>query len=63
MSRLARPERNEYAEYYARYIDRVPDDPILDALARQLEESLRLLAGVERHHVSALREKYLTSSR
>lgn len=46
MSHLARPERSEYAEYYGRYIDRVPDGPILDTLARQLEESLRLLAGV-----------------
>jgi hypothetical protein len=46
LSRLARPERSEYAEYYGRYIDRVPDGPILDTLARQLEESLRLLAGL-----------------
>jgi hypothetical protein len=43
MTTIARPDRTEYAEYYHRYVDLVPDGPIVDLLASQIEETGRLL--------------------
>ncbi len=43
---LTRPDRSEYAEYYKNYIARVPEGPVLDFLAKQLEDYRQLLAGV-----------------
>lgn len=40
------PERTEAAEYYFKYIDRVPDGDILSYLNRQMEETLALLQGI-----------------
>jgi uncharacterized damage-inducible protein DinB len=41
-----RPEPDEAAPYYFRYIDRVPGDDILSVLEEQLEETLRFLPGI-----------------
>lgn len=43
---LRRPEANEHAPYFARYIDLVPDGDIVDTLMYQLGETLRLLQGI-----------------
>jgi hypothetical protein len=45
-SAVRRPHRSEYAEYYGRYVDLVPDGDIVDVLRDQLEDSLRLLGAV-----------------
>lgn len=41
-----RPASTEYAPWFDRYISLVPDGPIVEALARQLEDTLRLLRGL-----------------
>jgi hypothetical protein len=41
-----RPEPQEAAPYYFRYIDRVQSDDVLGVLAAQLDETPALLAGV-----------------
>lgn len=41
-----RPEPTEYAEWFERYISRVPDGPILDTLAGQLESTQDLFRGL-----------------
>ena len=41
-----RPEPDEAAPYYFRYIDRVSSDNIVDALHVQLEESLAFFSGI-----------------
>lgn len=41
-----RPQPNEAAAYYSKYIDRVGSDDILDVLAKQLEESGAFLCGI-----------------
>ncbi len=41
-----RPQRNEAAEYYFRYIDRINSDDILGVLDTQLGEILRFLRGI-----------------
>ncbi len=43
----SRPEASEYAPYYAGYITRVPDGPILETLATQMRTTQALLAGVD----------------
>jgi hypothetical protein len=40
------PERNEAADYYYKYIDRITSPEIADVLETQLEESLSFLAGI-----------------
>ena len=42
----ARPETNEYAAYYEKYVSLVPDADITVTLARQNEETLALLGTV-----------------
>ena len=42
----ARPETNEYAAYYEKYVSLVPDADITGTLARQNEETLALLRTV-----------------
>ena len=37
-----RPAADEFAPYYARYIEQVPDGDVLDTLERQLEETVAL---------------------
>jgi uncharacterized damage-inducible protein DinB len=43
---IGRPEASECAEYYWRYIDRVPDGDIIDILAGQCKETIELLSGL-----------------
>ncbi|NIN09953.1 MAG: DUF664 domain-containing protein [Gemmatimonadales bacterium] len=43
---VARPASREYAPYYARYVDLVPDGDVLGILERQLDETLELLSGI-----------------
>jgi hypothetical protein len=42
-----RPESNEYAPYYGKYISLVPDGDVLVTLEKQLPETLALLARPE----------------
>src|SRR2546421_11801175 len=42
----ARPEKNEYAPYYDRYVSLVPDGEVVETLERQSEDTLALLRGV-----------------
>ena len=46
VTELGRPVRGEYAEYFERYIDLVPDGDIVETLSRQLGETLALLQDV-----------------
>jgi hypothetical protein len=48
VSALDRPGPGEHAEYYARYVDLVPDNDILETLRDQLGETLALLQQVPR---------------
>jgi uncharacterized damage-inducible protein DinB len=41
-----RPEPNEYASYYERYISRVPDADLIETLERQGAETLALLRAL-----------------
>src|SRR5689334_3593561 len=41
-----RPEPQEAAEYYFRYIDRVQSEDVLGELAAQLDETLAFLGGI-----------------
>lgn len=43
MSALPRPQASEHAEYYSRYIDRVPDGDVLETLQHQLGDTLAML--------------------
>lgn len=52
MSALGRPGPGEHAEYYARYVDLVPDGDILETLRDQLGETLALLQQVPRERES-----------
>ncbi len=44
---LSRPGEADCPAYYARYVERVPDDAILGRLASQLEVTISLLAGLD----------------
>ena len=41
-----RPERSEYAPFYAGYIDGLPDTPVLELLTVQLEETERWISSL-----------------
>ena len=41
-----RPEKNEYASYYDKYVSLVPDADVVETLERQIEDTLALLRGV-----------------
>lgn len=43
---MKRPEPSEYAPYYGRYIERVPEGPIVDVLRTQIRGTLDLLRSV-----------------
>ena len=43
---MPRPQADEYAPYYSRYVDRVPDGDIVAFLRRQREEMRALLASI-----------------
>jgi hypothetical protein len=46
-SARVRPDPAEYDPYYGRYVERVEQEDVLDALEEQLDETLRLLGGLE----------------
>jgi hypothetical protein len=47
MPTVTRPATTEYAPYYGKYVDQIPDDvDILDLLERQLGDTVHLLSGV-----------------
>ncbi len=43
---IDRPDSSEYAPYFAAYIAEVPDGDVVDLLARQNDETARLLGGL-----------------
>jgi len=43
---ISRPNPDEYSEYAARYVNLVGNEPILDILERQKEESHKLFTGL-----------------
>src|SRR5918911_4084038 len=42
----ARPEQNEYAAYYEKYVSLVPEDEVVETLERQGAETLALLRSL-----------------
>lgn len=44
---MNRPNSNEHAAYYSRYIDLVPDGNIIDLMDKQIEEAKNLLLGID----------------
>lgn len=44
---MTRPTSDDYAPYYARYIELVPEDDVLGALESQSAETQRLLASID----------------
>ena len=46
MITAVRPLESEYAEYYRRYVNQVPEGSVVATLRSQMEETSRLLAGV-----------------
>lgn len=44
--RSIRPALEEHAEYFSRYIDRVPDGDIVDILTRQMAETSEFLGAI-----------------
>jgi len=43
---LQRPEQDEYFDYFAQYVGRVPDGALADILNRQMDELSAMVAGV-----------------
>jgi hypothetical protein len=43
---VTRPSPSEYAPYYGKYIELVPDGPIVDVLRSQMSETLKLLRSI-----------------
>lgn len=50
---IARPAPDEYAPYYAAYINKVPSQELLHWLSRQIEEICALLAGISEAKANA----------
>ncbi len=46
ISRMTRPQTSEYAEYYSRYVDLVPDGDVVAILKSQLDETSALLETI-----------------
>lgn len=42
----AKPQANEYAEYYDRYVSLVPEGDVVETLSAQLDETLALLRSI-----------------
>ena len=49
---IGRPAPGEYADYYTGYVERVPEGDVLDVLARDLDDALALLGGVDEERAS-----------
>jgi hypothetical protein len=45
-SRIARPAAEEYAPYFGRYIEQVPEGDVLDTLRRQVDDTVALVGKV-----------------
>jgi DinB superfamily len=58
---MARPEPDEYAPYYGKYVALVPEDKILPAMEATLAETLALLRDVSDHDASVLHPPYTWS--
>ncbi|MGH7682410.1 MAG: DinB family protein [Candidatus Eiseniibacteriota bacterium] len=43
---MKRPSPSEYAPYYGKYIELVPDGPIVDVLRSQMAQTLKLLRSI-----------------
>jgi hypothetical protein len=43
----ARPAATDYATYYAKYVELVPDGDVLDTLQAQIQETIALLGGMD----------------
>jgi hypothetical protein len=43
---VAKPQTNEYAAYYEKYVSLVPEGNIIDLLEQQLDKTLALLGGL-----------------
>lgn len=43
---MNRPAQSEHAPYYSRYVDLVPDGPIIEVLRSQAKETLELLRSI-----------------
>lgn len=43
---MNRPGPSEFAPYYGRYIDQVPDGPIVNVLRSQIQDTLKLLRSI-----------------
>jgi hypothetical protein len=43
---MSRPQPDEAASYYSKYIDRITSDDIVDVLSTQLDETVAFLSGV-----------------
>lgn len=50
---ISRPASDEYAEFYAGYVQRVPDGDLLHILERQLDATVALLAPLSREQALA----------
>jgi hypothetical protein len=53
-----RPEATEYAGYFARYVDLVPEADVLPVMAAQLDEMLAFLRSVPEASTSVLHAPY-----
>jgi uncharacterized damage-inducible protein DinB len=42
----AKPQTNEYAPYYEKYVSLVPEGDVVETLERQLDDTLALLRGI-----------------
>jgi hypothetical protein len=47
MPRMKRPEANEYAPYYGRYVDLATESDIVPALEKQAGETAKILAAID----------------
>lgn len=55
---MPRPEPTEYAGFFARYVDLVPEVDVLPAMAAQLDELLALLRAVPEERSGVLHPPY-----
>ena len=47
MNAVARPQSDEYASHFEKYVSRVPEDDILSVLERQFAETRELFAAID----------------
>lgn len=58
-----RPTPAEYASFYEPYVAQVPEDDVLGALREQLDDTLRLLAGISEDESLVRHPPYTWSTR